>query len=38
MPILIDQLIDKPHVKIIEFTQDKEHGRYGFLDGVFEYE
>ena len=35
MPTLVDTLTDAPHVKIIEFTQDKEHGRYGFLDGVY---
>ncbi len=38
MPTLVDKLGDAQHAKVIEFTQDKEHGRYGFLDGVFEYE
>ena len=38
MPSLVDTLADAPHVKIIEFTQDKEHGRYGFLHGVYQYE
>jgi len=26
------------HVKVIEFTKDKQHGRYGFLEGVYQYE
>ncbi|AQU03379.1 hypothetical protein B1774_04595 [Dehalococcoides mccartyi] len=38
LPMLVDRLANSPHVKIIEFTQDKEHGRYGFLDGVYQYE
>jgi len=38
MPMLVDTLADTPHVKVIEFTQDKKHGRYGFLDGVYQYE
>jgi hypothetical protein len=38
MPTLVDKLGDAQHVKVIEFTQNKEHGRYGFLDGVYEYE
>ena len=24
------------NVKVIEFTKNKEHGRYGFLNGVFD--
>ena len=38
MPSLANILADAPHVRVIEFTQDKEHGRYGFLDGVYQYE
>lgn len=37
MPTL-DRLANTPHVKVIEFTQDRDHGRYGFLDGVYQYE
>ena len=28
---------DKSNINIIEFTGDKKHGRYGFLNGVFNY-
>jgi hypothetical protein len=38
MPTLSEKIVDAPHVKVIEFTQDKEHGRYGLLDGVYQYE
>jgi hypothetical protein len=38
MPKQIEELAIVPHVKIIEFTGDKAHGRYGFLNDVFEYE
>lgn len=38
MPLLADTLKNNPHVKVIEFTQDKKHGRYGFLDGVYQSE
>lgn len=38
LPILGDIFPDAPHFKVIEFTQDKEHGRYGFLEGVYQYE
>ena len=38
MPSLMEKLIGAPHVKVIEFTQDKTHGRYGFLDGVYQEE
>jgi predicted nuclease with TOPRIM domain len=38
MPAQLDALAENRHVKITEFTQDKEHGRYGFLDGVYQYE
>jgi len=34
LPMLEEILSDAPHTKIIEFTQDKEHGRYGFLNNV----
>jgi hypothetical protein len=36
MPTQLDKLANIPHVKVTEFTRDKEHGRYGFLDGVYE--
>ncbi len=29
-------LTNYPNVNVIEFTKNKEHGRYGFLDGVYE--
>jgi hypothetical protein len=38
MPTQIADLSKIPHVKVTEFTRDKEHGRYGFLDGVYQYE
>ncbi len=38
LPILGDILGNTPHFKVIEFTQDKKHGRYGFLEGVYQYE
>lgn len=38
LPTQIDGLLQTPHVKVTEFTRDKEHGRYGFLDGVYQYE
>lgn len=25
-----------PNINVIEFTKNKEHGRYGFLDGLYE--
>jgi peptidoglycan hydrolase CwlO-like protein len=38
MPTQLDELANKKHVKVAEFTRDKEHGRYGFLEGVYQYE
>lgn len=38
IPTLSDTMAKVSHFKIIEFTQDKEHGRYGFLDGVYQNE
>ena len=38
MPTLADTFAEASHVKVIEFTQDEKHGRYGFLDGVYQYE
>jgi chaperonin cofactor prefoldin len=38
MPARIDELANIRHVKVTEFTRSKEHGRYGFLDGVYWYE
>jgi hypothetical protein len=32
-----DNLGRLSHVNVIEFTQDKDHGRYGFLEEVFQY-
>ena len=38
LPLLEEALKDTPNSKIIEFTQDKENGRYGFLEGVYQPE
>lgn len=38
LPMLDTTTKDKSHVKVIEFTADKNRGRYGFLEGVFNYE
>jgi uncharacterized protein YukE len=38
LPMLDSIIGNAPHVKVIEFTHDKNHGRYGFLEDVFEYE
>lgn len=38
LPMLDSVIGNASHVKVIEFTHDKNHGRYGFLEGVFEYE
>jgi hypothetical protein len=31
LPTQIDGLLQTPHVKVTEFTRDKEHGIYGIL-------
>lgn len=38
LPMLDSVTKEEPHVKVIEFTGVKNKGRYGFLDGVFNYE
>ncbi len=38
LPMLNSIIKGEEHVRVIEFTRDKNHGRYGFLNGVFGHE
>lgn len=38
LPMLDPMIKRAPHINVIEFTGDKNVGRYGFLDGVFHHD